>query len=64
MPYLIDRLLSPRLKGFAATLVFPLAVTAMDFLGMTINPIGSWGALAYTQYGNLALMQLLSVSLL
>jgi apolipoprotein N-acyltransferase len=62
LPYLADRLLSPRLKGFAATLVFPLAVTAMDFLGMTINPIGSWGAQAYTQYGNLALMQLLSVT--
>jgi len=29
LPYLADRLLAPRLRGFAATLIFPLAVTAM-----------------------------------
>jgi apolipoprotein N-acyltransferase len=62
LSYLADRLLAPRLKGFAATLIFPLALTAMDFLGMTTNPMGSFGAQAYTQYGNLALMQLLSVT--
>jgi apolipoprotein N-acyltransferase len=60
--YLADRLLAPRLKGFAATLVFPLALTAMGFLAMTNSPIGSFGAGAYAQYGNLALMQLLSVT--
>ncbi|HSR29057.1 MAG TPA: nitrilase-related carbon-nitrogen hydrolase [Anaerolineae bacterium] len=62
LSYLADRLLAPRLKGFAATLVFPLALTALDFLAMTINPIGSFGAQAYTQYGNPALVQLLSVT--
>jgi apolipoprotein N-acyltransferase len=63
LSYLADRLLAPRLKGFAATLVFPLALTALDFLAMTLNPIiGSFGAQAYNQYGNLALMQLLSVT--
>lgn len=60
--YLADRLLAPRLGGFAATLIFPLAVTALDFLGMTMNPLGSFGAHAYTQYGSLTLMQLLSVT--
>jgi apolipoprotein N-acyltransferase len=63
LSYLADRLLAPRLKGFAATLVFPLALTALDFLAVTLNPlIGSFGAQAYNQYGNLALMQLLSVT--
>jgi apolipoprotein N-acyltransferase len=62
LSYLADRLLAPRLKGFAATLVFPLALTALDFLAMTINPIGSFGAQAYAQYGNPALVQLLSVT--
>ena len=62
LPYLADRLLAPRLQGFVATLVFPLAVTAMDFLGMTTNPMGSFGAQAYSQYGNPALMQLLSIT--
>jgi apolipoprotein N-acyltransferase len=60
--YLADRLLAPRLGGFAATLIFPLAITALDFLGMTTNPLGSFGAQAYTQYGSLILIQLLSVT--
>jgi apolipoprotein N-acyltransferase len=62
LPYLADRLLVPRLKGFAATLVFPLAVTALEFLSLSINPMGTFGARAYTLYGNLALMQLLSLT--
>jgi apolipoprotein N-acyltransferase len=62
LSYLADRLLAPRLKGFAATLVFPLALTATDFISATSSPIGSFGAQAYTQYGNLALMQLMSVT--
>lgn len=60
--YLADRLLVPRLGGFAATLIFPLAVTALDFLGMTMNPMGSFGAQAYTQYSSLTFIQLLSVT--
>jgi apolipoprotein N-acyltransferase len=62
LPYLADRLLAPRLKGFAATLVLPLAVTAVDFFSAKTNPLGSIGAQAYFQYGNLALMQLLSIT--
>ncbi len=62
LPYLADRLLAPRLKGFEATLVFPLAVTTLDFVGAKANPLGSIGAQAYFQYGNLALMQLLSIT--
>jgi apolipoprotein N-acyltransferase len=60
--YLADRLLAPRLKGFATTLVFPTAMTAADFVSATFSPIGSFGAQAYAQYGNLAFMQLLSVT--
>ncbi len=60
--YLADRLLAPRLGGFAATLIFPLAITALDFLGMTTNPLGSFGAQAYSQYGSLTFIQLLSVT--
>ena len=32
LAYALDRLLSPRLRGVARTLVFPLAVTAIDWL--------------------------------
>jgi apolipoprotein N-acyltransferase len=62
LPYLADRLLVPRLRGFAATLVLPLAVTAVDFVSAKANPLGSIGSQAYFQYGNLALMQLLSIT--
>lgn len=62
LPYLADRLLAHRLKGFASTLVFPLAVTAMDFISATTNPMGSLGAYAYALNDNLVLLQLLSIT--
>jgi apolipoprotein N-acyltransferase len=62
LPYLADRLLSPRVGGLAATLIFPLGITALDFLGMSMNPMGSFGAQAYGQSNSLTLMQLLSVT--
>jgi apolipoprotein N-acyltransferase len=62
LPLLADRLLIPRLKGFAATLVFPLIVVVVDYISAKANPLGSIGAQAYFQYGNLALMQLLSIT--
>jgi apolipoprotein N-acyltransferase len=62
LPYLADRLMAPRLPGFASTLVFPLAWVTMELINSRANPYGTWGALAYTQYGNLPLMQLASVA--
>lgn len=62
LPYLADRLLSPRLGGFLATLVYPLAVTSMDYIGAMTNPQGSIGGQAYGQNGDLMLMQLASIT--
>ena len=62
LPYLADRLLNERLPGFAGTLVYPLAVTTLEFLFIHTNPLGTWGATGFTQYGNLPLMQLASVT--
>jgi apolipoprotein N-acyltransferase len=62
LPLLADRLLVLRLRGFAATLVFPLAVTVVDFISAKTNPMGSIGAQAYFQHSNLALVQLLSIT--
>ena len=62
IPYLVDRLLAPRLKGFSATLVFPLIMTVMDYVSAKSNPLGSIGGAAYFQYSNLALIQLLSIT--
>ncbi len=62
IPYLSDQLLVPRLKGFAATLVFPLIMTTMDYISAKSNPLGSIGGAAYFQHSNLALVQLLSIT--
>lgn len=61
LPFLLDRLAAIRLSGFIRTLVFPLSWVTVEYL-FTQTPEGSWGALAYTQYGNLPLMQMASVT--
>ncbi len=62
LPYLADRMFSPRLRGFSSTLVYPLAATTLEFLYIHTNPMGTWGATGFTQYGVLPLMQLVSVT--
>ncbi|MDH4208756.1 MAG: hypothetical protein OEV76_07770, partial [Anaerolineae bacterium] len=62
LPVLADRLLTPRLRGFSGTFVYPLAATTLEFLNIHTNPVGTWGATGFTQYGNLPLMQLASVT--
>lgn len=62
LPYLGDRLLAARLPGLASTLVFPLAWVVVEFISARTNPFGSWGSIAYTQFGNHSLMQLASVT--
>lgn len=63
IPFLVDRLLAHRLKGMWATLVFPLASTAFEFLNMgSGSPMGSFGAVGYSQYENLILLQILSIT--
>ena len=59
--FLIDRIIAPRFKGILSTLVLPLTWTTMEYLG-SFGPFGSWGSIAYTQYGNLSLEQLVSVT--
>jgi len=62
LPVLADRLLTPRLRGFSGTFVYPLAATTLELLNIHTNPVGTWGATGFTQYGNLPLMQLASVT--
>ncbi len=61
LPYLADRLITPRLQGFVSTLVFPLAFTTIEYLS-SFGPLGTYFSIAYTQYGNLPLMQVVSVA--
>jgi apolipoprotein N-acyltransferase len=46
----------------AKNMVYPLAATALEFLFTSVNLSGTWLALGYTQYGNLPLMQLASLT--
>jgi apolipoprotein N-acyltransferase len=62
LPYLVDRLISPRFSGIVGTLIFPLSFVAADYLKTLFYPFSSIGSLAYTQYGNLPLLQLLSIT--
>ncbi len=61
LPYLADCLIVPRLPSFVATLVFPLAYTTVEYLASR-GPNGTITSLANTQYGDLPLMQLVSVT--
>lgn len=61
VPYAADRWLARRIGGAASTLVFPCASTVLDYLNGS-GPYGSWGAVGYSQYGNLPLLQVLSIT--
>jgi len=61
LPFVADRLIAHRVRGILATLVFPLAWTTTEFVFSFLG-FGTWGALAYTQYGNLALVQIVSIT--
>lgn len=60
IPYFVDRLFASRMNGFLSTLVFPLAGVVVEYLN-TIS-FGSWCAVAYTQAGNLPLLQIMAVT--
>jgi len=73
--YAIDRLIAPRLSGLAQALVFPLAMTTVDWLGSllasTLTPFllpslfsvaTTWDSPGYTQTGNLLLLQIVALT--
>jgi apolipoprotein N-acyltransferase len=62
VPFAVDRWLSPRLGGIARTLVFPAAVTTIELVGTVGSPFGTAGSTAYSQYGSLPLVQVVSVT--
>jgi hypothetical protein len=62
VPFAADRLAAPRLAGVRATLVFPMALVTAEVLRSRLVPGATWGSLAYTQYGYLALMQVAAVA--
>lgn len=62
-PYIADRLLKPYIKGFLATLIFPVAAVSLYYLETLFGPINTIGIFyAFTQYGNLPLVQFMSIA--
>ena len=62
MPFVADRLLASRLTSFLRTLVYPLTAVVIDYL-LVLEPFhANFGSSAYTQYGYLPLMQLVSLT--
>lgn len=59
--FLIDRLFSKKLNGFVATLLLPSAFVLMDFISVSSNPGGTFGAIATTQT-SMPLLQLVSIT--
>jgi apolipoprotein N-acyltransferase len=51
-----------RFQGFAATLVFPLANAAFEFLTIWPSPMSSYGSLAYGLSSSIYITQLASIS--
>ena len=51
-----------RLSGALRTLIFPCAVTAVDFLNTLINPLAAGGSLAYSQPDQLPLQQIVAIT--
>lgn len=60
IPFLVDRTFATRLRGFASTLVFPTALVVTEFV-WSQSGLGSWGASAYSQWGELELLQATSI---
>jgi len=57
LPFIVDRIVAPRLGTWQSTLILPLAFVTVELLASRFGPSGSWGSLAYTQSGSIALMQ-------
>lgn len=60
LAFIVDRLFVYKIPGVAATLIFPCAWTACEYIKSSCG--GSWGSLAYTQYGNPPFIQLVSIT--
>ncbi|MBT8057418.1 MAG: hypothetical protein KJO72_10840 [Gammaproteobacteria bacterium] len=62
LPFVAHRLLAAGKPSFAATLVFPAAWVALEFVFQRwVTPYGSWASFAYTQADSLPVIQLASI---
>jgi len=61
LAYFIDRIYTKRLKGIISTFILPCVFVVLEFLSVSINPGGSFGALSTTQ-SSLPFLQLVSIT--
>jgi apolipoprotein N-acyltransferase len=59
-PYVIDRILAPRIRGLRASFVFPAAAVTVEYVNALV--FGDWGSTAFTQRGSLVFVQLASLA--
>ena len=62
VPFVVDRLLFSRFHGLVRTLILPTAWVGVEYVNSVWNPYGTWGSAAYTQFGNLPLVQVVCVT--
>lgn len=62
LPFILDKFFAGKIKGFSSTLVLPLSYVAIEYVVSLLNPYGTWTFLGYTQFGNLPLMQVVSIT--
>ena len=62
IPFIIDFFLNKKFSTLLNTLILPLAGVTTEYLFSLINPFGTWGSIAYSQYGNIPLNQLACIT--
>jgi apolipoprotein N-acyltransferase len=60
IPYLLNRLLYPKISGWTKTLIFPLSLVAFEYIS-SFGGGGTWSSIAYTQVSNSLLIQATSM---
>lgn len=61
-PLAIDAALYRRLPAWAGLFIYPAAMSAIELAYTNSSPYGSWGSTAYSQFGNLPMLQIVSVT--
>lgn len=61
LPYIVDKFLARHLTGFVRTLAFPASYVVVDW-AIGRSSLGTLGSPAYSQFGNVPLTQIVSVT--
>ncbi len=62
IPFVVDRILLRRVHGVLQWMVFPVAWASTDYLFALVSPFGTWSLVAYSQWSEPAILQLLAIT--